>query len=62
MSAMTPAQALEQWLIARLPGDAAQWLKSSAQWLRDGGGDKDLYMSVSLVPRKIGRASCRERV
>jgi len=53
---MTPAQALEQWLIARLPGDAAAWLKSSAQWLRDGGGDKDLYMSVSLVPRKIGKA------
>jgi len=53
---MTPAQALEQWLIARLPGDAAEWLKSSAQWLRDGGGDKDLYMSVSLVPRKIGKA------
>ena len=53
---MTPAQALEQWLIARLPGDAAEWLQSSAQWLRDGGGDKDLYMSVSLVPRKIGKA------
>ena len=53
---MTPVQALEQWLIARLPGDAAQWVKSSAQWLRDGGGDKDLYMSVSLVPRKIGKA------
>ena len=53
---MTPAQALEQWLVARLPGDEAEWLKSSAQWLRDGGGDKDLYMSVSLVPRKIGKA------
>ena len=53
---MTPAQALEQWLVTRLPGDAAAWLKSSAQRLRDGGSDKDLYMSVSLVPRKIGKA------
>ena len=53
---MTPAQVLEQWLAARLPGDAAAWLKDSAQRLRGGGSDKDLYMSVSLVPRKIGKA------
>ena len=53
---MTPAQVLEQWLVARLPGDAAAWLKDSAQRLRGGGSDKDLYMSVSLVPRKIGKA------
>src|SRR6185503_12921329 len=46
---MTPAQALEQWLVTRLPGDAAAWLKDSAQRLRGGGSDKDLYMSVSLV-------------
>lgn len=53
---MTPAQAIEQWLVGRLPGDAAAWLKDSAQRLRGGGSDKDLYMSVSLVPRKIGKA------
>ena len=53
---MTPVQALEKWLVARLPGDATEWLQSNAQWLRGGGGDKDLYMSVSLVPRKIGKA------
>jgi hypothetical protein len=52
---MTPAQVLEQWLVARLPGNAAAWLKDSAQRLR-GGSDKELYMSVSLVPRKIGKA------
>ncbi len=55
MSGMSPAQVLEQWLVARLPGEAAAWLKDSAQRLR-GGGDKDLYMSVSLVPRKVGKA------
>lgn len=53
---MTPAQAIEQWLVGRLPDDAAAWLKDSAQRLRGGGSDKDLYMSVSLVPRKIGKA------
>jgi hypothetical protein len=52
---MTPAQAIEQWLVGRLPGDALAWLKGSAQRL-GGGSDKDLYMSVSLVPRKIGKA------
>ncbi len=53
---MSPAQLLEQWLGARLPGGAAAWLNSSAQRLRGGGNDKDLYMSVSLVPRRIGKA------
>ncbi len=53
---MKPAIVIEQWLAARLPGDAAEWLKSSVQRLRGGGSDKDLYMSVSLVPRKIGKA------
>ena len=56
MSGMSPAQALEQWLVARLPGEAAAWLKDSAQRLRGSDGDKNLYMSVSLVPRKIGKA------
>lgn len=53
---MTPAQAIEQWLVGRLPGDAAAWLKGSAQRLCSGGSDKELYMSVSLVPRRIGKA------
>ena len=53
---MTPEHVLEQWLSGRLPNDAATWLKNGAQRLRGGGNDKDLYMSVSLVPRKIGKA------
>ncbi|MBA2594793.1 MAG: EboA domain-containing protein [Gammaproteobacteria bacterium] len=53
---MTPEHVLEKWLSGRLPNDAATWLKNSAQRLRGGGNDKDLYLSVSLVPRKIGKA------
>jgi hypothetical protein len=53
---VTPEHVLEQWLSGRLPNDAATWLKNGAQRLRRGGNDKDLYMSVSLVPRKIGKA------
>ena len=52
---MTPAQLLKQWLDSRLPGDAKTWLTEAAQRLRNGS-DTDLYRSISLVTRKIGKA------
>ena len=52
---MTPELLLKQWLEARLPADARIWLADAAQRLRNGG-DTDLYRSVSLVTRKIGKA------
>jgi hypothetical protein len=52
---MTPALLLEQWLNSRLPADARTWLADAAQRLRKGS-DTDLYRSVSLVTRKIGKA------
>ena len=52
---MTPELMLKQWLEARLPADARIWLADAAQRLRNGG-DTDLYRSVSLVTRKIGKA------
>ena len=51
----SPVQLLKEWLEARLPADARAWLSDAAQKLRNGG-DADLYRSISLVTRKIGKA------
>ncbi len=50
-----PAHLLQKWLEARLPGDARAWLSDASEKLRNGS-DTDLYRSVSLVTRKIGKA------
>ena len=52
---MMPELVLKQWLDSRLPADARAWLSETAQKLRNGG-DADLYRSISLVTRKIGKA------
>jgi hypothetical protein len=52
---MTPELLLEQWLDVRLPVDAQSWLGDAAQKLRNGS-DADLYRSISLITRKIGKA------
>lgn len=52
---MTAELLLKQWLDERLPVDAKSWLGDAAQKVRDGS-DADLYRSISLVTRKIGKA------
>ncbi len=52
---MNPILLLQKWLEARLPADARAWLAEAVQRMRSGG-DTDLYRSVSLVTRKIGKA------
>ena len=52
---MSPGQLLEKWLKARVPTDAAAWLDKTAQSLRHGA-DRDFYIAISLVSRKIGKA------
>jgi hypothetical protein len=52
---MTSEQLLRQWLERRLPTDAKTWLMQSAEQLRAGGRDADLYRFVSLVTRKVGK-------
>ena len=52
---MTPELLLKQWLDSRLPTDGHAWLADAAQRLRNGG-DADLYRSISLVTRNIGKA------
>ncbi len=52
---MTPELLLKQWLDSRLAANARTWLAEAAQKLRNGG-DTELYRSISLVTRKIGKA------
>ena len=52
---MKPELLLRQWLDARLPADAKNWLADAAQRLHSGG-DTELYRSISLVTRKVGKA------
>jgi len=52
---MTPTQLLQKWLEARLPAEARGWLAEAAAKIRRGS-DTDLYRSVSLVTRKVGKA------
>lgn len=53
---MTPAAALQHWLDQRLDDAGARWLHESVASLAGGGSDRDLFRSVSLVARKLGKA------
>ena len=51
---MSPTQLIGQWLKARLPADAGAWLETTANALRTAS-DRDFYIAISLVSRKIGK-------
>lgn len=52
---MTAIAVLQQMLDARLDPSASTWLRDSVASLAGGGCDRDLYRSVSLVSRKLGK-------
>jgi hypothetical protein len=54
-----PAQHLEllrKWLQAQLSPDAWGWLTLTTAALENGGTDRELYLAISLVPRKLGKS------
>ena len=53
---ITPATALQQWLDQRLDAAAAQWLRDAVAGLAGGGTDRELFRSISLASRKLGKA------
>jgi hypothetical protein len=53
---MTARELLARWLARQLSADAAAWLESSAGQIQSSGKDSDLYLDVSLVTRKLGKA------
>ena len=53
---MTPRELLQRWLERQLPPAASEWLKQSATQIQASSKDADLYLAVSLVSRKVGKA------
>ncbi|MBK8174947.1 MAG: EboA domain-containing protein [Rhodospirillales bacterium] len=49
------AALLGSWLDRQLPVDSASWLREAIERIVAGGADKDLFLVVSLVPRRIGK-------
>ncbi len=47
---------MRRWLQDQLSPDAWGWLSQTITRLENGGADRDLYLAVSLVPRKLGKA------
>ena len=53
---MKPSDLLGQWLGPRLPESAAKWLAGCIDRCRTGIADRDLFLSISLVSRNVGKA------
>jgi hypothetical protein len=53
---MSPRELLARWLARQLPAEARAWMEKSAAQAQSSGKDADLYMAVSLVTRKVGKA------
>jgi hypothetical protein len=52
---MTPVAHLRHWLVRQLPAEESAWLEACAARLRGGGLERDLYLSVSQVSRRVGK-------
>ena len=50
---MTPVEALARWIGARLAADAGAWFAQARERCSGGIADRDLYLLLSLVGRKI---------
>jgi hypothetical protein len=52
----TPSDLLRLWLRRQLPQAASAWLDEQLAKLGAAAGDRDLYIALGLVPRKLGKA------
>jgi hypothetical protein len=56
MAALTPAGLLKGWLRRQLPGGAVDWLEAQASTVGGAETDRALFLAISLVHRRIGKA------
>lgn len=52
----TPHELLQRWLERQLPESGSAWLREQLARLTGEGADRDLYVALGLVPRKLGKA------
>jgi hypothetical protein len=52
----TPAELLQGWLHQQLPSHAADWLKTQASSISGAESDRALFLAISLVHRRLGKA------
>jgi hypothetical protein len=51
-----PGELLRRWLDRQLPGAGSAWLAEQLDRLAGEVRDRDLYVALGLVPRKLGKA------
>ena len=51
----TTVDLLRSWLLRQLDPEASKWLAGQMDKLAAGGPDRELYLAVSMVPRRIGK-------
>jgi hypothetical protein len=52
---MNPSALLGRWLAERLPPGPAAWLEAVAGRVRAAAGDRELYLAIGEVSRRVGR-------
>ena len=53
---LTPVELLRQWLTRQAGATSCSWLDEQDQKLPQSNSDQALYLAISLVPRKLGKA------
>jgi hypothetical protein len=56
---MTPAELLQHWLQHQLSPPTRQWVDSQCELLSGTPRDRELYLAISLVSRKLGKDDLR---
>ena len=52
---MKPAELLGRWLARQLPSTEGAWVTEAVEKLRTTSTDRDLYLLISLVSRRVGK-------
>ncbi len=49
------SEVLKQWLHTRLSTDQTSWLESQLKKITQSNSDRDLHITLGMIPRKLGR-------